>query len=450
MAASPSPVKFRDSRSTCSSAPKSPACTASTVGCTPSTFHSFNQLESPNAEESVLASPRSRTTTTDSNGGQVKHSVLRVGLKQRVRPSQLLTISTSLENNGYTTRKALKNLTDEVATQLKIPLEFAAALREDANAMAPWVKVGPLPPAQRIEPYTLAQQGTPGPGVGPQIRRINHISGGFPTFESTSPRDSKAVWMGATYGFPGQLRCYTPRSTPVQKNRDESPSPSLLCRSSSRESSPASRRAYDNHVARQSSARDLRERDRSVGSDPWMASSSNRRGSSAVFSGKPVRRCIAGYDNPRRCAELTRDVAPTLPDQTSLKEQSLNISPSNCSSTVSIRDRFRFPQEVHRMPLRQLHLPKPKGSEVTKDVRSSRSTSAFDGKPLSPHIALSRDFLLEQPTGSPREADNISFNYHGSPMLSIGSPAQWSNASRPVSPGTLGVYSKYSREPSYD
>jgi len=221
-----------------------------------------------------------------------------------MRVSELLGIVDLLEPMGFVTFESLKDLTDEQAEQLDIPLKLAADLRLCASKSQPeWVKKGPVPRIVEEDPDEREEENTPG-AVGPPYPA-------WGTYDAYQQRFAVANLV--TGGFPQPLREYS--------------EPAESVAGSIGPNSPREGWSIDKHVMRLQSARDRREdppmsrratnRSRSP-PDPevepdllrqWGATSNSHRSSCAVFS-KAKSRSVLGAANPRHCVEMCRDLAP--------------------------------------------------------------------------------------------------------------------------------------------
>lgn len=237
---------------------------------------------------------------------QMRAFVCRVG-HLLLPPHELERIAQELEDNWFDSRESLQALTRECAEQLDIPVALADALRNEAlDGRLLQRYSGRVPPLRTAigqdSLFEAEEAVTPGSQA---------LHKGYLTWEE---RENERTWMPFDNGFPSQLRGYAPTSPPRGRTNAHTPQ---------RRRSPCEPRAENQHIERQRRAQQMRQEltqelrisnsRREVLVDPWRHSSTCRRPRSPVMC-NARQRSIAGAQWSAACREMTREVAPTMPD----------------------------------------------------------------------------------------------------------------------------------------
>jgi len=321
---------------------------------TPATGSGMLSCASMRTRGSYLRTPESHR--------KLQNMVVRSGLKFSMRVSELLALVDVLEDAGFVTCESFKELTDEQAAKLDMPLKFAADLRiAAAKAQPDWLKRGPVP---RIIEEEAEDVEASSAGTGPP----------FPAWGMYDAYEQRfAVANTVTGGFPQPLREHSDAET-------------SSCVGSIGPISPREGWSIEQHVLRLQSARDRRVEDgppsrlstrsRSPqGAEgevdllqQWGATSTSHRSSAAVFSKAKGRTVFGGGPtSPRLLMELCRDLAPTVADPVS-ESKDMSVT-SSAIADGSFSQGGDTPS-----------VPPPPGSS---DSPTSRDVSANLGSPLT-------------------------------------------------------------------
>jgi len=267
-----------------------------------------------------------------------------LGMRLGMKPTQIRGVTKVLEDQGFYTRFSLQSLTLEMAHKMQMPQELATALLDDCEAGLQQSPRDGLP----------RRGGSPGhsPPCSPTKGRLQgQGQGGFPCAE-TPRRDGDAGFFDVFAGFPGRLRDYCPEgqrcpSKSAPRSPARSPSKSSPRSPSRSPSSLAAQRAFSTHVVRQDTGREWRQQDTSE-------QPGSPRSSCAVMSTQPRGCSLIGAASPKRCAEMTAEVAPTVPDPPPAQEFSKPFSPrASVGSGISRSSSVQASRKVSRAPSAQ-------------------------------------------------------------------------------------------------
>jgi len=299
-------------------------------------------------------------------------TLLRVGPRFSHRPSELVAMAETLEEYGISSTDAIQSLSDDLASDIGVPLRLVAALKAYTEDPEEWMRNG----AVRLLPYQSAAPHNPELAVRAPWT-------GHPTYEA-DPHANRLKVFDTLGGFPTQLR--------------EQSTGRAFRRASSKEALRERReRSISQHRVRLQNARERREESLAGGRarseereeqeedilQAWKVTRMSSVNLPVSKAGRPYLACCA---SPQASVEQTADISLTLPrrdyeesrlsprvvaakcEQLADRSSALESAEMSLSASmpvailkrtpVSLGEPLRLPLRSDRTPSRQARLPR--------------------------------------------------------------------------------------------